>query len=635
MNCYVCGAQVTPGGTACPHCGSYVGAAATLPTKEPPRTFRYILAAASALWVLGLAFAVYFIKRGDLSNLWPGDRSIGRPVLHGDIARPRELEARGKLYFVPMGRQAFSVDSLADYYRNKFQIEITVLPEVPMGVQSFIAPRQQYVAEEMILDMKRAYPKIARAPDSVIIILTDEDIFPRSLGWKFTYSFHTAYKYAVVSSRRNDPAFWDSSQPHNPVAQLASLKQMLTKYIALLYFHLPHSFDPTSIMYQPLEPRPKSDELYESDLHSEQSANGARFRGDWACVIHTYSYKSGEIKHFSPFVEECGRIPRPASPDQEVLVTGVVTGGFIEYAMDFQLDSSPPIDFVRAYHSLSPEHKVLGRGMTHSYNAWLYAKDPLKLSSLQIVQETETGNLTLNRLVPGSGFSPGIEFDEPGSSSDESYGARMLLDSAMLKLRYRDGASYTFPACVNGPCFWTGYQDADGHSLVFDRDKAGDLHGLHSSDGQGIEFQMATKGLMANRMGGGTATDGSKVFYEYDVPARLVAVKRSDRPTTLYEYDVNHRMTKMSVVQHEGDPPLLIVANEYDSTGRLSRQTFGDGRVLRLEYKIGRDKSVIETKLTEPDGSVLTVSRSSDGEYVGRSLPVKFPAVAWPRTTRP
>jgi hypothetical protein len=194
-----------------------------------------------------------------------------------------------------MGCQVVQVESLAAYYRDKFKIEVTVLPEVAIDSAAYDSPRSQYIAEEMILEMKRAQPNIARAAESIIIILTDEDIYPRSLGWKFTYSFHTGYKFAVVSSHRNDPAFWDSSKPHDAAEQLAGMKQMLTKYIAMLYFHLPHSFDPTSIMYQPLTPNGGSDNLYESDLHSEESANGFRGSG-WPCLFYSYSHRTGAMR---------------------------------------------------------------------------------------------------------------------------------------------------------------------------------------------------------------------------------------------------------------------------------------------------------------------------------------------------
>jgi len=151
-------------------------------------------------------------------------------VVHGNVVSATELQGNGKLYFVPMGRQVISAQSLVKHYNKKFNLHITVLPEVAIDASACVAARKQCIAEEMILDMKRAYRKIAVDPDSVMIALTDEDIYPRSLGWDFTYAFHPDYQLGIVSTRRMDPVFW--RHPRNDARRLANTWQMLTDYIA-------------------------------------------------------------------------------------------------------------------------------------------------------------------------------------------------------------------------------------------------------------------------------------------------------------------------------------------------------------------------------------------------------------------
>ena len=155
--------------------------------------------------------------------------------------------------------------SLAEYYANKFGIQVYILPEVKLAPAACVPERNQCIAEEVIGAMTNAYSDIARNPESVMIALTDEDIFPKDLGWKFTYSLHSD-RIGVVSTRRMDPEFW-GDRPNNAL-MLASTKQMLTKYIALEYFHLSESFDPTSVLFSPLTPNGGPDNIYESDLHS-------------------------------------------------------------------------------------------------------------------------------------------------------------------------------------------------------------------------------------------------------------------------------------------------------------------------------------------------------------------------------
>jgi YD repeat-containing protein len=624
MRCAVCSFQLAAPQAACPRCGSFLAVPTAGGAADPPRTFRYLLAGSVVfLAVLGIATSRLLSKSSFWDLLLKANPAFGqapreRRVVHGDVVKPDELEAHGKLYFVPMGRQAIPVESLAAYYRNKFKMEITVLPEVAIGSTAYDAPRRQCIAEEMILDMRRAYSKIARAPYSTMIVLTDEDIYPRSLNWKFTYSFHTGYKFAVVSSRRNDPAFWDQSKPHDRVAQLAGAKQMLTKYIALLYFHLPHSFDPSSIMYQPLTPNDGPDDLHESDLHSEESANGFRGSGG-PCLIYSYSHATGVMRHRAPDVEECGH-PVPASPQEEIFETHLSTGEFFEFALDFQLDSAPPVDFHRSYRSQYVPSMALGRGTNHNYNTWLYSDGADKLSFIDIISEDGARD-HLVRVSPGVGFSPSVVF-ENRDNAQELYGARLSWDSDHFKLQYRDTSWFTFLPCTDGRCYWSGYQDSAGHVLRFDRDASRNLVRLTASDNQGIDFQSDSQ----YRLVTGKDSSGNLVSYQYGVPGDLVKVTHADGHVTLYSYDSAHRMTAMAVDTSSGEP-VTVFTNEYDSSGRVVRQTLAGGSVYRLAYETDLRSPRNHVKLTEPSGRVLEIIRPSDNDFVVRSTTVRFPAV--------
>jgi len=49
--------------------------------------------------------------------------------------------------------------------------------------------RQQLVADELIEAMRRAYPQQAASPGSILIGVTDEDIYISELDWKFALNF--------------------------------------------------------------------------------------------------------------------------------------------------------------------------------------------------------------------------------------------------------------------------------------------------------------------------------------------------------------------------------------------------------------------------------------------------------------
>ena len=530
--------------------------------------------------------------------------------------QPTELQGHGTLYFVPMGRQAIPAQSLADYYEQKFQIKITMLPAVDVESSSCEPSRNQCSAEAMILQARHAYPQIARAPDSVMIILSDEDIYPRSFGWKFTYSFHAGYRLGIVSSRRMNPAFW--GDPADPAKQLASTKQMLTKYIALMYLHVPASYDPSSVMYQPQTPDGGPDDLYESDIHSEESANGLRGSG-WPCLSFTYSYATGKLKPLSPSAVDCNMVPQVRSTDEAILQTQLSIGQFVESSMDFQLDSVPPIEFRRAYLSGYVHPMALGFGTNHSYNSSLYSDGAANLTFMDIIREDGDRD-HLDRISPGRGFSSSVVF-ESHEDSEEIYGARVTWEEGHFKLQFRDGSRSTFLPCDDGRCYWSGYQDAQGNPLHFSRGLNLELKRLDTKDNQGIEFQSDRQ----QRIVDGVDTKGNHVTYTYGEDGCLAQAHRVDGQTTLYTYDAAHHMTGISVIRKAGTVARRILTNEYDASGRVIRQTLADGSVYEIKYGPLAGKHATSVSLTEPSGRILHL-RLYESSYGARTDVVKYPA---------
>src|SRR5579859_4236615 len=256
MNCFNCGSEMSLQQAVCHNCGAPV-ADAHLRKSWIKQNAAWLISATvlcvlAGAGVLGFGAYRYLGRMQQLSARRSEMRYRTGQVQHGPPARPDEFRAHGKLYFVPVGPQVISANSLADYYRQKFAIEITVLPPVQLPSSAWLPARRQYIAEEVTAAMTTAYPDIARIRDSVMIALTDADLYSQALGWEFTYSLHSA-RFAVVSTHRMDPAFW--GDPPNAQYRLTSTRQMLTKYVAMLYFHVPESLDTSSVMYSPLTPR--------------------------------------------------------------------------------------------------------------------------------------------------------------------------------------------------------------------------------------------------------------------------------------------------------------------------------------------------------------------------------------------
>ena len=546
------------------------------------------------------------------------DEPDGLPVEHGRLARRAELHAHGKLYFVPVGKQAIPIESLADYYRLKFGIELTVLPQVEIRPTDCVPQRHQCVAEELEAEMTSAYPEIARNPDSVMIALTDEDIFPRELGWDFTYSL-TWGRIGIVSTHRMDPVFW--GDPPDEAARLASTKQMLTKYVAMEYFHVPDSYDPSSVMYTPLTPNGGSDDIYQSDLHPEESINGRRGR-PFPCLFFTYSYKTHRIRPDEPVLSDC-RYSSPAHADDETFTTDLGWGQLTQRSLDLQLDSVPVIAFRRGYSSgyQQPEDFGLGWGANHTYNAWLSSDGLRALTFIDVNDEAGDGH-RFSRTDKRRGFDPNAIYQ---SDDESTSGARLTNSGGLYKLQYRDGASSTFLPCAGSipRCYWIGYRDDKGNALRFDRSPNQELHKLTSGDNQGIDFKYDDQ----HRIKSLAATNRKRLIYEYDAAGCLARVRRADGQIALYQYDSAHRMSSFSVAR-PGRLPERILSNQYDAQGRMIRQTLAGVGVFKIEYlamsRAGENEHASEVRITNPAGQIWKISISED-EYLVRAAAIRFP----------
>jgi hypothetical protein len=616
MHCRKCGSQVSFQQGFCPNCGSPIPGPHSRQSwiKQNAAWFISVAVLCTLAGMTAFGFGAYRY----IQNMLSGMPRVAK-VKHGGPARPDEFRAHGKLYFVPVGPQVIPVKSLAAYYRQKFAIEITVLPPVGLSSSAFIPERRQWIAEEVTAAMTTAYPDIARDRDSVMIALTDVDLYAQALGWEFTYSLHSD-RFAVVSTRRMDPAFWGG--PPNEKYRLASTRQMLTKYVAMLYFHVPESFDTSSVMYSPLMPNGGPDVIYESDLHSEESALGQRGK-PYPCLFFTYSYETHRIAPGVPLLSECKYGNPPHSVQEEVFSTDLAWGNVTQKSMDLQLDSTPAIQFRRFYDSGQHDLMTFGAGSNHTYNTYMYS-DGFTLQTVSHLTQDDGIDYFFTRMDKGRGFDPASVYE---SHDDGIYGARISWDGDHYKLQYRDGAISTLLPCPSTlqRCYWNSYKDAKGHSLQFDRGPYRELRRLTASDGQGISFELDDK----RRTIAATDTNEKHVAYEYDAAGCLAKVGRADGEVALYKYDAGHRMTAFSVVRHSGASPQTVLTARYDSQGRVIEISLDGLGAWRIQYLASEEGHAVSWKVTNPQGRVSSVKIVRGGEfYTAHSSTVRFPLVA-------
>jgi len=173
MNCLRCGRDLTVQHGSCPNCGAALRVERSSFGKRKPALL--ISVSLTVFFVIAgtLGFAAYRLFKTGLAGVPQSSTDVPPhdvpdvpphtewPVEHGHPASPDELRGHGRLYFVPVGRQAISVKSLADYYIEKLGAQVTVLPQVEIRPADCVPRRKQCVAEELEAEMTSAYPEIA------------------------------------------------------------------------------------------------------------------------------------------------------------------------------------------------------------------------------------------------------------------------------------------------------------------------------------------------------------------------------------------------------------------------------------------------------------------------------------------
>jgi predicted Zn-dependent protease len=135
---------------------------------------------------------------------------------------------------------------LVAYYQDKFNLSVEILPDVPLHSSVRDADRRQLIAEATITLMKDAHPDLAADPQAILIGLTVEDMYIARYDWQYTFSWRQDKKFAVVSAARMNlgSSFLTEERIKN------RLRKMVTKNIGILYYRLPASDNPASVLYK-------------------------------------------------------------------------------------------------------------------------------------------------------------------------------------------------------------------------------------------------------------------------------------------------------------------------------------------------------------------------------------------------
>lgn len=548
--------------------------------------------------------------------VWKYNRGMQPQVLRGPVlltrqthvpAKPSELHGEGEVYFVPIGKQAVAPESLVQHYKSKFNLTIHLLPPLPLTAKAFDRERRQYIAEELVEQMKRAYPDIANDFKNVMIGLTHEDIYVRDLTPReFNYTYRRENHFGIVSTRRMDNAFW--GDPPQPGLTESRARQMITKDIAVLYYKLPLSVDSQSVLFRTIDPDGRPDDIWESDIHPEDSDSG--LNGFEFCVAFAYSYQTGKIAVF-PDGREC-EFPDEHDTDLEVFRVKPKYADLSIYKTDFSIPGRPAIVFQRVHRPLAKTSGAFGVGTSHSYDRFLSTDDVAVMNEADLIYPNG-GNIHFTRTSPGRGSMLGMTFVGEDEGGDYHL-ARLRKESDHFSLKLLNGESYDYLPCdqkTNCHNYEMGHKDAEGNELRYTRDAGQFLTAIAGRDASlNLSYDPKSRVRQIQDQA------GHYVSYEYDDTGHLRKVTNDDGTATTYEYSNNGHSLNVFVAGH-GHPPTTIFSAEFDDASRILKAILPDQGAYTWQYEFS-GKEVKSVLMTSPDGEKLDIEYDDDS-YVAHS----------------
>jgi predicted Zn-dependent protease len=170
--------------------------------------------------------------------------ALGGPYYPIDVSR---LERSGRIILAPFGDFPVSVaDDVAAHFAGKYGLDIVVASPRVLPHEAWDASRGQVDSEVLLRTLADSYPSTAIR--TIVIGLTNVDMFNSGMEWRYAFSNRLEPRFAVVSPVRMDRGCMGFRAADSTT--LARLRKMVGKNIGVLFFRLPLSDHPRSMMYR-------------------------------------------------------------------------------------------------------------------------------------------------------------------------------------------------------------------------------------------------------------------------------------------------------------------------------------------------------------------------------------------------
>jgi predicted Zn-dependent protease len=161
------------------------------------------------------------------------------PAHPAELKRPTDRS----LHLVALdGIEVERLEAIAQQFQSRYGVRVAVHRSTA-SVEAYDPQRRQVNAAAALKALDQVYPGAA-----VVIAVTDRDMYIPGFGWRYAFSYRQKQRLAVVSTARMERGclgLFAASEAR----QAARLRKMMAKNVGVLYFGLPVSDDPRSVLY--------------------------------------------------------------------------------------------------------------------------------------------------------------------------------------------------------------------------------------------------------------------------------------------------------------------------------------------------------------------------------------------------
>lgn len=541
-----------------------------------------------------------------IANCVQGVWSFSRLILRSDdrksnvdLTPVRKLDLpvvpEQTVYLVPMGLEPLQVPGWApDYYRQKMEINVRILPTIPLQPALIDPDRDQLNADRAIAFLRNQHPDLSDDPSAILIGLTSMDMRPTSRDWgEYVTNWRTNGRFAMLSVARLHPP--PPLGKLNPEWMTSRLQKLLTKNIAILYFGLPMSSDYSSMLSGGVLSGWGVDRAGENIIGSNGKWDPFADSGEPAITIY-------DVPPSRPVWRWGYDDSAPADTRSQIFSASLGIGLFTQRKTDFVFPDEPSLQFSRVYRNQDDRSRAFGVGNSDTLDIFLGGKMGVAVDLIM----ADSSKVQFVHVTPVPGQKG--EIYRFVSGGDGRFTEAVILGN-LWTINTTDGWTYFFPytpkALPQYVTVLTGFIDPSHRKYEMKRDSFGCLMSVSSPSGKWLKFENDA-GHRIRRI---TSSTGRSVQYDYDPNGHLTRVTSSDGYTDSYSYDEKGQMLTAA---HQREYPVLT--NQYFVDGYIKSQTIIGKDSFQYHY-FRNGNQIVENQITDPNG-LETYVRYVQGGYL-------------------